>query len=1136
MPIDDLTERVRDMLEEYQQTRHPAVILDAAANRDAAALWQAVRTVDPDTAPAWLDKQVAVANALLGRLHYRRWCALPDGQGHAELARAVLCVELVADNHSLVPQELTGVVGRFTDPDAQAESALSLLAASESASDPALLDAAIQLLTPAAAATPMRGPGRIVRLSALCQALRRRHDRDDSATDLDRAVTAGERAVAAGPKTGPDAVQARSALAYAYWRRHRLRANPADLEHVITLIEWVLAAAEPNAERLADLGTAYRQRYAHTTNLAHLDRAVELGEQAVAQSADRSSLAVLSELGSSLLSRYERSGTRADLWRAAELAEQVVAALPADDPDRSVRLAGAASVLVRRYERSRDVADLHRAVELNEQALEILPENDFRRPDILRTFAVTLHQRYRGLGKDADLQRAATLGRWALEATRDDHPDWAGVAMDLAAIHVTQHAHTGVRDNLARAIQLGEQAISRSTPTPPDWLSTLGSAYQQRYPVTGTVDDLDQAINLGEQSMTGTGTDDFALPGRQARLASAYRLRHQHAASRADLNRAIDLLDHAVSVTPGDHLDLPERLSQLATTHLDRHRLDPEPSDVDAAVSLVEQALALLPTGHAGRARLTANLCTAYVERIIGGGAPPDSERVRQWAHTVADAQSAPVEQVSAHHAVGALAQAAGQNRLAVELLDAAIVLLPSVAPREAGWNDQHHRIGAHLGLVGAAVAAHCATGDPAGAVEIAELGRGVLLASQANTRIALDELADQAPNLLGRFRWVCEKLNTPGFPVNERKRWWTDYDQLLTEIRAQPGLADFIAAPRLADLRSTATAGVVILVNASRDRGDAIIVGAEADPIAVELPDLRSAALEDRVTALLDAVDSRQSMVQQLRRLRVVPDILHWVWDTIVAPITDALGSDGPHRVWWLPTGPLGLLPLHAAGHPGQPGALDFLVSSYVPSLRALRQACSRRPTTRRDSLTVAMHHTTGHPDLPGAADEATALGGTLLDDEHATADGVLTALQQANWTHFACHAVIDPTSQADSGLLLHDRILRLSEIGGLRLTNAELAYLSACSTANHGIRSADEVLHLASTFQLAGFRHVIASLWPLSNEIAVKAANSFYRALPDAPTIDHAATVLHKITHDLRNEYTDRPDLWAPLIHSGP
>jgi hypothetical protein len=436
------------------------------------------------------------------------------------------------------------------------------------------------------------------------------------------------------------------------------------------------------------------------------------------------------------------------------------------------------------------------------------------------------------------------------------------------------------------------------------------------------------------------------------------------------------------------------------------------------------------------------------------------------------------------------------------------------------------------------AVAAHCAVDDPAGALEIAELGRGVLLASQANTRVDLVDLADRDSQLASRFRWVCERLNTPDFPAQERKRWWADYDRLLGTIRELPGLGDFLAPPRLAGLRPAAAGGCVILVNASSSRSDAVVIRADADPVTVTLPGLRLADVEANVAALLEVFDDElPTMAMRRRRREVVSDILGWLWDAAVAPVLATLPAESPTppRVWWLPTGLLGLLPLHAAGHPGQPGALDTTVSSSIPSLRALREARDRPPARNRSSLTVALHRTPGQQELSGAVDDATH-SDAVLTDEEATASHVLTALQQATWAHFACHAVADTASQVNSGLWLHDRMLRLPEIGGLRLREAELAYLSACSTANHGIRYADEVLHLGSAFHLAGFRHVIASLWPLDDTSAAEAARSFHNALPHSPVASDAAAVLRTITLSLRNKYPGRPDLWAPLIHSGP
>lgn len=64
----------------------------------------------------------------------------------------------------------------------------------------------------------------------------------------------------------------------------------------------------------------------------------------------------------------------------------------------------------------------------------------------------------------------------------------------------------------------------------------------------------------------------------------------------------------------------------------------------------------------------------------------------------------------------------------------------------------------------------------------------------------------------------------------------------------------------------------------------------------------------------------------------------------------------------------------------------------------------------------------------------------------------------------------------------------------------NAQIAYLSACFTAANAVDAlADENIHLASAFQLAGFNHVLATMWK-SNDIAcVAVAKVFYAALFD-------------------------------------
>lgn len=114
------------------------------------------------------------------------------------------------------------------------------------------------------------------------------------------------------------------------------------------------------------------------------------------------------------------------------------------------------------------------------------------------------------------------------------------------------------------------------------------------------------------------------------------------------------------------------------------------------------------------------------------------------------------------------------------------------------------------------------------------------------------------------------------------------------------------------------------------------------------------------------------------------------------------------------------------------------------------------------------------------------------------------------------------------------------MSTLSQISLDHAHLAYLSACSTANPGTTDfLDEAIHLTSAFQLAGFPHVIGTLWPINDRLAVEVAESFYIHLTIGPrgTLDpsQAATALHHTIRALRDRYPATPSLWAAYLHAG-
>ena len=291
---------------------------------------------------------------------------------------------------------------------------------------------------------------------------------------------------------------------------------------------------------------------------------------------------------------------------------------------------------------------------------------------------------------------------------------------------------------------------------------------------------------------------------------------------------------------------------------------------------------------------------------------------------------------------------------------------------------------------------------------------------------------------------------------------------------------------------------------------------------------------------------------------------MLGWLGDRITGPVLDQLGytstpADDERwpRVWWCPAGVLSLLPLHAAGH-HQPGStdavIDRVISSTIPTLRALLHARKTLPDNQPPHvLAVAMPHTPTQagqpdvpdlPDLPGAAREAatlqqlwptqvTVLG--LPTTDPATHDTVTTQLPTHQWAHFSCHGHSDLTNPAASHLLLTDRPLTVDDLTHIRLPDAELAFLSACTTARTGAKLPDEPIHLAAACQLAGYRHVVASLWPIADTYTAWLTKRFYTTLKTTDTTN-TAKALHDATRDLRHINRTHPHHWAPYTHTGP
>lgn len=1083
MAFDEVLARLSERLADFQRTGRPDALFASATAADADELTSIALS---DT-----DNRRPTACLVLGWLYFFRCAVLTTDAKHAELARALTFLIPVAGNPALLPEPLRELIGPAADPNAQDSVGTDLMRAFLRTPDPYLVGAAITLLSAAVAATADDDSRVGGRIAMVIMAHQWRYQRTQRADDLEGTIAVGERAIRIVRADHPDFAGILSNLGVAHRARFRRAGALPDLNRSIELTTTAVAAHSADdpgrALCLANLAESHLDRWNRTGDLADVAAAIDCAEQALARTpvGHPDHAGNLARLGSVHFGRYERFGDVADLRRAIELAEQARTA----EPELDRPLANLCVMYRERYQRLGDVADLHRAVEAGERALAVLPDDDVSRAVPASMLNLACRRLYEATGDLAPLRRAIDYGWLAVAASPPGSLGRASALVNLSPALQRLYDHTGLLSDLQQAIDADEEALALlpdGDPTRNTSLSNLCIAYRSRAEHTEASADRAHAIELGEQALAATPADDRTRVVTIQTVSTAYREHFEHHGDIADLDRAIELAHLALDTLPADHPDRYRYLSELNIVYQRRFRHSADAADARRGIEFQEQALAYLPDGHPERALVSTNLGQAHHQFATITGRPLDEDRLGPLVDLIARsaATASTTQRVRSFHVAGRVATVLGDHVRAAALLDAAAALLPSIPPPGANWRDREYRIGQYTGLVRETIAAHCAIDDPEGAVQVAELSRGVLLAAEL-------------------------------------------------DVRAGTG-----GAPAFPELRAAAVDGAVVLVNTNLSQGEAIIVTADGDPILVRLPGLGGAELAQRTQELID-VNQHTGFAAALRHRRVVPDILGWLWEVAVAPILAAL-PETP-RVWWMPTDTLSLFPWHAAGHPGEPGALDAVVSSYTATLRTLTHSRSRRPATERRQLTVAVRDAPGAVALPATADEAELLHSAhpdlpLLLDEDATTDAVLAALRESTWAHFACHADADLLVPSRSGLQLHDGILSLSAISGLRLADAELAYLSACSTANPGIKQADESLHLASAFQLAGFRHVIATLWPIADDLAAIAARTIYQRLDGTPSADHAAVAVRQATLDLRAEYPDRPDLWASLIHNGP
>lgn len=928
-----------------------------------------------------------------------------------------------------------------------------------------------------------------------------------------------------------------------------------DLERAIASSRRAVELTPPGHEDLprvlSNLSYILGDKYFESGSATYAEEAVEAATQCLDLTPSDHAVRpdYLNTLAEALLVHYKATGDAPSLDKGIQAAREGLDGLPEGHESIPFLLKAQGLLLSQRFSKTGEMKDLEDGIEAMEHCVRITPPEHSGLGARLQNLGNILSDRFLATGALVDLERAIEVIRQAVAVTPATFQGYPAVLNNLGSVLGDRFWRTGALSDLTEAIELVQKAIEMSQDDDKQqamYLNTLGVRLGDLYFRTDSVADLESAIGACEKAVELTPKEDGYHGGRLNSLAIQLGTRHARTQVTADLKKAIRVAREAVNATPNDHPDCPMFLNTLGFQLNDLFLATKALPDLQDAISVTQMAVEACPKEHPDRAMYLNNLGTRLNDRFLLTKRPSDLAAAISYLKMALNlAGSRSITRIEGAISLIEICAANARWEQAFEAAELAIKLIPTMSPRSLEQSDKQHALTQVVGLasISAAVALQAGKG-PMAALGFLEQGRGVLAASLEEMRTDVLDLRDKYPELAEQFVSLRDELHTPrrngsakkeDLWIRSERRYAVDseLDALISAIRGKPGFESFLTVPGEASLLEAASSGPIVVINTTTYRCDAILITREEIQL-VQLPRLNTGELERRAQG-----NDRGSL-----------ETLEWLWDVVASPVMDALGltqhpsGDWPH-IWWIPTGILNSFPLHAAGYHRERFAmsvLDRAMSSYSSSVKAIIQGRQRQAKhlSAIKAMVVSMKETPGHEALPFATKEAAELQQwcrTMEVDAITPArqkQDILSQLPSCSIFHFAGHGHTNPNDPSQSSLLLEDwqmgqlTVAALLDVD-LRERQPFLAYLSACGTGEiKDDRFVDESLHLVSAFQLAGFRHVIGTLWGVVDELCVDMARITYGEMTKGGMSDGSVCRgLHVASRELRDRWLSQEGL---------
>lgn len=936
------------------------------------------------------------------------------------------------------------------------------------------------------------------------------------------------------------------------------------------------------------LAEALFNRFVDAGNMEDLTECIEISELVLAsipEDNDFTRPIVLSSLAVATDACFRRTGDLSYLDQSLSYLRQSLNSLRPEETHRHMIMDNLGVALHARFLHTGQLHDIEESISYHREALALPSDDGSENMLSLDHLCTALHARFEETGQMEDLEECIAGCRKALTSYPPEHPGKSMATIHLASALQARYERTRQLADLEQCIALNKEVLSaqklshfdRSRPT-----HNLARALRAHSSLSnGISEDLDMSINLFNEALLGRPVGHAGRPYTLDSLALALLDRFHREGKTADLDDCIATELEALTLRLEGNPKRYSSLTNLAMALRARFELSSNLEDIDSCISYGRESISLCPPGHPDRCTQLRNLGAALLSRHGIRGEEKDIEEALRVAR---EAATDPLDVAQPHKKVTSALLWADVARLrndipealnaystCLQLLQQSLIITPTLETQhESMWG---------VGVIPRAAASFAiSAGHLKMAVEMLEQGRALLWSEVRQFRTPLDALEGVDKGLRDSFvttsralealsmRSVPAAMGTTQLTLGQdyfgdmlaRKRELTGrLNDILERIRLLPRFADFLRTKSFDTLRTAAAEGPVIIVNHNEYRSDAVIILADRDPVSVSLPDSFYIQASELSKELLEA---RAHLATNPKHYdRVLRRTLRETWDILVGDVVNKLTElqvPKGTRIWWCPTSVISALPLHAAGPaPAEAGSKkktylsDIYVSSYTPTLTALIDARSKISGSNLGNAPKLLVIAQSDGSLQKVGEELTTLKGVandvlLLLNEKATREAIVANMQRRAWIHFACHGTLKPDEPFNSAFIVASgERLTLLDIIKSNLPTAELAFLSACHTAEEPTGGAsEEVLHLAAAMQFSGFRSVVGTMWQMVDADGPVLTKDFYKEMvldvdPQYPSevgFKRAARSLCSAAKKLRKKRVDL-ERWVNFVHIG-